>query len=106
MQLGDVVTAQHGLAEVEQAVAEGEAALDERVPRLPTAHAVDAQTARLLERPHRPFGGGAETACLVRGEVVTERTEALLEVADRLAGQPDPQRRCVQAMNSARSWSS
>ena len=47
LELGDVVAAQHRPAAVEQAVAEVEAALDERRPGLGAADAVDTQAAQL-----------------------------------------------------------
>ena len=46
LQLDHVVAAQHRLAQVEQPVAEREAALDQRGPRLGAADAVDPQAAR------------------------------------------------------------
>ena len=52
LELGDVVAAQHRPAAVEQAVAEAEAALDQRRPGLRPADAVDPQPAVVLEGAH------------------------------------------------------
>ena len=124
LELGDVVAAQHRLAEVEQPVAEGEPALDERGPGLRGRQiAVDPRArGRCLERAHgarrwrrrRRPGSSA-------GRAVAERAEPPLEVADGLAararseqrgrGSGSGQRRGArgpraQATNSARSWRS
>ena len=55
LELGDVVAAQHRARQVEQPVAELEAALDQRAPGLGSADAVDAQPASLLELADRGF---------------------------------------------------
>ena len=60
LKVGDVVAAQHRPAEVEQAVAEPVAALDQRAPGLRSADAVDAQAARVLELADRALGRVAE----------------------------------------------
>ena len=53
LEVVDVVAAQHRRREVEQAVAEAEAALDQRAPGLGSADAVDAQAALRLELADR-----------------------------------------------------
>src|SRR5262249_44795141 len=75
LELGDVVATQHGLAEVQGAVAEREAALDHGRPRLGAAHPVDVEAALLLKGSHRSVGRSTELARLVRRGVVTERDE-------------------------------
>ena len=84
LEVGDVVAAQHGSLRVEEAVAEQEAALDECRPRLAADDPVDAQAARVLERPHRGLGAHAELAGLVGADVATDRGETRLEIANRL----------------------
>ena len=90
LQFGDVVAAQHRSAEVQQAVAERVPALDERGPRLVPDDAVDAHAPMVLEREHRAFRRGTEVTQVVTGQVVTERDEPLLEIADGLSATPAP----------------
>ena len=91
LQLGDVVAAQHRPAQVEQPVAEREAALDERAPRLRSADAVDAQAARCLER-RAPRSRSRRRSHRRPRSRTRPRPDALLEVADRVAAIAGPQR--------------
>jgi len=82
LELGDVVAPQHRLAEVQEAVAEDEAALHERGPCVATDDAVDLEAAVVLERPHRGRGGRTEDAGLVGRMAVAERAETPVEITD------------------------
>src|SRR5262249_31680014 len=91
LQFGDVVAPQHRLGDVEQPVAEPEAARDECGPGLGPANPVDAQGAFLLERADLPLRGGTEASELFQRYVEADGGEATLEVADRFTAPARPQ---------------
>ena len=83
--VGDVVTSQHGVVQVQQAVTEAMTGLDELVPRVAVAHPVHRQAAGALERLH---GGHRAVAVLVvarRRHREARGGEAGVEVADVVA---------------------
>ena len=97
-----VVAAQHGLAQVQQAVPGREATLDERAPRLRPADAVDAQTALLLKRADGSLGAGVEAT--VYHDTRADGHEALLEIPHRIAAVAcSEQRRSAQRKIESRS---
>ena len=102
LELGDVVAAQHGSREVEEPVAELEAALDERAPGLRAADAVDSKAAHPLKIAH----GGLEPVVEdVAGRGA--RSEPGPEVEHRCtAVAPSEYDGIGQSMNSASSSSS
>jgi hypothetical protein len=93
LKLRDIVAPEHRLTEIHHAIAEGEAALHERGPRLRTAEAVDEKTTLLLEVPHGGLGRRPEVARLVGRAVVAQRGETALQVPDTFAYLPPLQRR-------------
>lgn len=85
LDLGDVVAAEVGCREQEQAVAEPPGGLDDRSPRVLIALAGDDQTAFALEGPQGGLGGRAKKRRLGAGGREPGGTEAALEVANGLA---------------------
>jgi hypothetical protein len=83
LELGHVVTPQHGGPAVQEAVAEPKTGLDQGVPRLRATDPVDAQAAEALKRLDRGAGGGAEDPVGVDGRAREDGTQALLDVGDR-----------------------
>ncbi len=107
LELDDVVAAQHRAADVEHAITEAEAALDQRGPGLAAADAVDSQRSVFLERPKFTLRGRTEAPELLGRDRMSERDEPLLEVPDRFAAAARPEDgRIAQPMNSSRSWRS
>ena len=107
LQLGHVVAAQHGRAQVEQAIAERTATLDQRAPGLGPADAVDAQPAARLEvanrrravsSPKKPSSVTEQPHCVETDLEVTNCVAAVAEAQERGCG--------TQAMNSESSSSS
>src|SRR5581483_8450178 len=84
-ELGHVVAPEHGLAQVQQAVAQLVAGLDQRPPRLPAADAVHPQAAPFLEGAHGLVGGVAERAGCVPGSGTAKARQAALQVANGVA---------------------
>ena len=85
LQIGDVVTAQRGIAPVEQPIAEAVAGLDQGRPRLLAADAVDAQAARRLKGAACRLGVVVEVPPRIAGRVEAGGRQPPLEVTDRLA---------------------
>ena len=110
LELDDVVAAQHRAADVEHPVAEAEAALDQRGPRLAAADAVDAQRSRapgtratltsVRGRTEVPSSSGGDR----REPSATRRCWRSRTASPLLPGRSDG--RIAQPMNSARSWRS
>ena len=109
LQVGDVVAAQHGAAEVEEAVPEAQARLDQGRPGLGAADAVDAQAPAVLEALDGGLGPGPEDAVGVgRGRQV-DQGQPSLQVGDGLALLARGERERVAgryryACSSWRSW--
>jgi hypothetical protein len=89
LELGDVVTPQHGGPAVQEAVAQPETRLDEGVPRLRAAHPVDPETAQALKGLDGGPGGGAEDPVRIDGRARQDGGEAVLDVGDREAAVAD-----------------
>ena len=96
LELGDVVTPQHRGPAVQEAVAEPETRLYERVPRLRAAHPVDAETAQALEGLDGGPGGGAEDTVGIDGRAREDGGEAVLDVGDRWAAVADGERQAYR----------
>ena len=109
LELGDVVTAQLRCGEDQEAVAQPPAGLDECHPGVLVAGPAGVQAAQALEVGHRLARGRAEVTGRISRRCHSRRTEAALEVADRLAALSLPQRevtrQCVVARNSSSSCS-
>ena len=88
LQLGDVVTPQHGRPAVEEAVTQREAGLDQGVPGLRTADTVDAQSAQALEGFDRGPRGGSEQPVDVDRRA-QDLAQTVLDVGDRRPPVPD-----------------
>jgi len=80
---------------VQEPVAEVPAGFDQGGPRLVVAATVDAQAPGALEVADRRFGGGTVATYLGAGRREAGRTEAALEITNRFAGIPRPQREPV-----------
>ena len=90
LQLGDVVTAQHGGPAVQEAVAEPETGLDQGVPGLRPADAVDPQAAQALEGLEGGAGGrDRRSPSASTGAPGQDGGQAVLDVGDRVAAVPD-----------------
>ena len=86
LQLGDVVTAQHELAVVEEAVTELEARLDKSRPGLRPASRIDPEAAKVLESLDRRSSAGTEDPGLIGNYVDPQCGQARLQVRDRWPG--------------------
>ena len=84
LELCDVVPALHRGAPVQEAVTEPVPGLDEGLPRLHAADAVDPEPAVLLERFDRRARRAPEAPHFVADGAVAEREEAVLDVSHRL----------------------
>ena len=89
LQLGHVVTPQHGGPAVEEAVTQPETGLDQGVPGLGAADAVDPQAAQALEGLEGGPRGRAEDAVGVDGRAREDGGQAVLDVGDRVTAVPD-----------------
>jgi hypothetical protein len=89
LQLGHVVTPQHRGPAVQEAVAHPETGLDQGVPGLGSADAVDVQAAQALEGLERGPGAGAEDAVGVDGRAGQDGGQAVLDVGNRVTTVPD-----------------
>jgi hypothetical protein len=78
----------HGSAAVQQAIAETVARLDESLPRLGAADAVDPEPALVLERLERRTRRASELPCRIADRAVAEREQPVLDVGDRVADVP------------------
>jgi hypothetical protein len=96
LELGDVVTPQHRGPAVQEAVAEPKTGLDQGVPRLRAAHAVDAQAAQALEGLHGGAGGRAEDAVGIDGRARQDGGQAVLNVRDGGAAVADSERQAYR----------
>ncbi len=85
LELGHVVTPQHGCPAEQEAVTHPETGLHQGVPGLGTADAVDAQPAQALEGLEGGPGRRAEDAVGVDGRAGEDGGEAVLDVGDRVA---------------------
>jgi hypothetical protein len=88
---GDVVAAEHRDAPVQEAVTQRETRLDQGVPRLGPADAVDPEAAPVLERLESGAGGRAEDAQVVGACGEPQARQAVLHVGHRLTAVPLPQ---------------
>ena len=89
LELGHVVAPEHRGPAVQEAVAEPETGLDQGVPGLGAADAVDPQPPPVLEGLDRGPGGRAEEAVGVDGRARQDGGQAALDVGDRVAAVPD-----------------
>ena len=96
LQLGDVVTPQHGSPAVEEAVTHPETGLHQGVPGLGAADAVDVEAAQTLEGLERGPGGRAEDAVGVDGRAREDGGQAVLDVGDRVATVADGERQAYR----------
>ena len=96
LQLGHVVTPQHGGPAVEEAVTQPETGLDQGVPGLRAADAVDAEAPEPLEGLERGAGGRAEDAVGVDGRAREDGGQAVLHVGDRVAAVADGERQAYR----------
>jgi hypothetical protein len=92
LELGHVVPAKHGAAEVEEAAAELVAGLDQGAPGLPSTDPVDPEAPTMLERLEGGPGARAEVARGVRCPGEAQVGEAALEVGDRRSVVGGPER--------------
>ena len=89
LEVGHVVAALHGGAPVQEAVTEVEAGLDQGVPGLVAADAVDPDAPDVLEGLDGGPGPGAEDAVGVDAGAGQDGGQAVLDVRDRLAAVPE-----------------
>ena len=89
LELGDVVTPQHRGPAVQEAVTQPKTGLDQGVPGLRPADAVDAQAPEALEGLEGGPGGGPEDAVGVDGRAGQDGGQAVLDVGDRSPRSPD-----------------
>ena len=83
LDVGDVVAPQHGLAEVEEPIAEGEPALHERGPGVPTDFPVNLEPPRYFWNARTARGGaGTEYSKLVGIGAMADPGKPKLEIAD------------------------
>ena len=108
LEVGDVVAPERGRRVVQQAVTELVARLDQRAPRLGAADPVDPQAPPLLEGADGGFGARPVQAGAVGAGLVPGRSQAGLQIPDRLAHSPLPEQGLEAAgyRNSASSWTS
>jgi hypothetical protein len=79
----------HGRAAVEEAIAQTETRLDQGVPRLKAADAVDPQAAQVLERLYRGAGAVTEDPVGVEGAApAQDGGQPMLDVRDGRTGVP------------------
>ncbi len=103
LEVADVVTAEVGRDQDEQAVAELPRRLDERTPGLLVALAGRPESAVVLEPDQGRFGGRAKKTRLGTGRSESGGAEAALQVSDGLAALTGSQWEAVR--NSSSSWS-
>jgi hypothetical protein len=90
LEVGHVVAALHGCAPVEEAVADAKTSLDQGVPRLEAADAVNPQAAEVLERLDRGTGAVPEDPIRVEDTVPAEDGgQPVLDVRDGRTGVPE-----------------
>ena len=92
LQLGHVVTPQHGGPAVQETVAQPKTGLDQGVPGLGAADAVDAQAPQPLEGLDGGPRRRPEDAVGVDGPPGHQGGEAVLDVGDRVAAVAEAQR--------------
>jgi hypothetical protein len=92
LEVGHVVTPQHGSPAVQEAVTYPESGLHQGLPRLEATDPVDAQTTQALEGLHRGAGAGTEEPVRIDGRARQGGGQAVLYVGDRVAAVPDRQR--------------
>jgi hypothetical protein len=91
LEFGHVVTPQHGGPAVQEAVAQAKTGLDQGVPCLRAADAVDAQAAEALEGLDRGAGCRAEDAVGIDGRAREDGAQSLLDVGNSWAAVADRQ---------------
>ncbi|HUE06777.1 MAG TPA: hypothetical protein VMP41_05085 [Acidimicrobiales bacterium] len=91
MELGHVVTPQHGGPAVQEAVAEPKTRLDQGVPCLRAADPVDTEATEALEGLDRGAGGRAEDAVGIDWRAREDGGQSLLDVGDSGAPVADRQ---------------
>ena len=96
MQLRHVVTPQHGCPAVEEAVTEPKTGLDQGVPSLRPADAVDAEPTETLEGLERGTCAGAEDAVGIDWRPREDCGQAVLHVGDRVTTVPDGERQAYR----------
>ena len=96
LELGHVVAPQHGRAPVQEAVAQPKTGLDQGVPGLRAADAVDPQAAVVLEGLDGGPGGGPEDAVRVDRRAGQDGRQAVLDVGDRVAAVADGERQAYR----------
>jgi hypothetical protein len=89
LQFRHVVTPQHGRPAVEEAATEPKTGLDQGVPGLRAADAVDAEPAQTLEGLDGGARPGAEDAVGIDGGAREDGDQAVLDVGDRVTTVPD-----------------
>ena len=105
LEVGHVVAALHRRAPVEEPVAEAETGLDQGVPRLWAADAVDPQATQMLERLDGGAGAVTEHPIgVVRPAAAEDGGQPVLDVRDGRTGVPEGQGKDYRY--SAISWSS
>ena len=105
LQLGDVVTALHRSAQVQETIAQPIARFDDRSPSLAIAHAIGVEAACDLKRSYGGLGGSTEEPVLTLAGVEAGGRESTLQIADGLTRRADAQRQAVYR-NSPSSWTS
>jgi hypothetical protein len=96
LQLRYVVTPQHGRPAVQEAVTEPKTGLDQGVPGLRAADAVDAEASQTLEGLERGARSGAEDAVGIDGRGREDGGQAVLDVGDRVTTVPDGERQAYR----------
>ena len=89
LQFRHVVTPQHGSPAVQEAVTHPKTGLDQGVPGLRAAHAVDVEAAQALESLERGPGAGPEDAVGVDRRAGHDRGQPVLDVGHRVAAVAD-----------------